>query len=76
MKPAIYHRSQDKSVASSREDAWIETALVWRYDRICGVASSREDAWIETLLKDVPPKGNPVASSREYAWIETRIPLS
>ena len=37
-------------VASSREDAWIET--VYQYERAIKdlVASSREDAWIETLI--------------------------
>ena len=36
-------------VASSREDAWIET-LITSHDIVnIGVASSREDAWIETV---------------------------
>ena len=51
-------------VASSREDAWIETmgfdldATVWH------VASSREDAWIETWQK-IPVK--PLKLSRPPA---------
>ena len=35
-------------VASSREDAWIETDRPWSKDDQGRVASSREDAWIET----------------------------
>ena len=35
-------------VASSREDAWIETTLVTGKMEYQRVASSREDAWIET----------------------------
>ena len=36
-------------VASSREDAWIETILCFLLLKSKLVASSREDAWIETL---------------------------
>ena len=35
-------------VASSREDAWIETLISGCLPLIMDVASSREDAWIET----------------------------
>ena len=35
-------------VASSREDAWIETSFVTSIGIFQLVASSREDAWIET----------------------------
>ena len=37
-------------VASSREDAWIETYLEKQREIGKRVASSREDAWIETDL--------------------------
>ena len=36
------------AVASSREDAWIETSLTVTCGLSVFVASSREDAWIET----------------------------
>ena len=50
-------------VASSREDAWIETCSPLNFCQLSQVASSREDAWIETttrialikLLKSRPP---------------------
>ena len=35
-------------VASSREDAWIETGVDIAQYAAAAVASSREDAWIET----------------------------
>ena len=38
------------NVASSREDAWIETVLSGSPAHKYTVASSREDAWIETLI--------------------------
>ena len=38
-------------VASSREDAWIETLQEERSCYAPEVASSREDAWIETAMK-------------------------
>ena len=42
--------AKEARVASSREDAWIETCrLAMR--RFRHVASSREDAWIETRVK-------------------------
>ena len=58
-------------VASSREDAWIETFFKKHLLSGKAVASSREDAWIETAV--LPPAGSThkVASSREDAWIET-----
>ncbi len=38
------------TVASSREDAWIETFKTQFESQKTRVASSREDAWIETIL--------------------------
>ena len=40
-------------VASSREDAWIETPLQIINSVAGDVASSREDAWIETLIEEL-----------------------
>ena len=37
-------------VASSREDAWIETLFAGLESHCKSVASSREDAWIETAI--------------------------
>ena len=37
-------------VASSREDAWIETIYLPIFHNRNHVASSREDAWIETVV--------------------------
>ena len=51
MKPQITAPEGGWQVASSREDAWIETldrSLVYT---AVTVASSREDAWIETLMR-------------------------
>ena len=42
--------SQNFPVASSREDAWIETWEDLAQYLVDEVASSREDAWIETTL--------------------------
>ena len=39
------------AVASSREDAWIETIGLFNFIICASVASSREDAWIETFYK-------------------------
>ena len=41
-------------VASSREDAWIETAIMMQTVQCKKVASSREDAWIETPVPALP----------------------
>ena len=49
----LFHRLDHRpAVASSREDAWIETALTATTSAVFAVASSREDAWIETLITD------------------------
>ena len=58
-------------VASSREDAWIETNPANKDEAMELVASSREDAWIETSLRNGTRVSVHVASSREDAWIET-----
>ena len=42
-------------VASSREDAWIETTLWHDEYADSDVASSREDAWIETIFPTTKP---------------------
>ena len=60
-----------RRVASSREDAWIETVVRLGLIFIGRVASSREDAWIETSIGSVTFESCAVASSREDAWIET-----
>ena len=58
-------------VASSREDAWIETIADTSVVCCITVASSREDAWIETVFLMSFLVTLTVASSREDAWIET-----
>ena len=60
-------------VASSREDAWIETVPQITAPEGGWVASSREDAWIETKSDTGAPVAIRVASSREDAWIETDL---
>ena len=70
LKRSMRLQSRLWSVASSREDAWIETIVVSMEALVKGVASSREDAWIETLSSN-HLTDNKVASSREDAWIET-----
>ena len=71
MKPNFDAKIFEEIVASSREDAWIETVLSVLLQFLQIVASSREDAWIETASDATTPQGNLVASSREDAWIET-----
>ena len=54
-------------VASSREDAWIETRGMRNSVPRLHVASSREDAWIETLIRrflDSMPESRPPARTR------------
>ena len=54
-------------VASSREDAWIETLCTAPHKRRIQVASSREDAWIETFfdkIKATVPGSRPPARTR------------
>ena len=48
MKLLSRQTSKLRNVASSREDAWIETLLKRDFGIDTNVASSREDAWIET----------------------------
>ena len=57
-------------VASSREDAWIETQ---RRDRLLSASESRPPARTRGLKQEVGNGRSPavVASSREDAWIET-----
>ena len=71
LKLLLYHNAFLSSVASSREDAWIETCSDGALSRWNTVASSREDAWIETTLPTTIRAESVVASSREDAWIET-----
>ena len=62
---------RNSEVASSREDAWIETDQQKEVKNEKKVASSREDAWIETKIGGDLCGKVLVASSREDAWIET-----
>ena len=63
LKQQGFQYQQAPQVASSREDAWIETGTEEKLGRLDEVASSREDAWIETgeilkspeLLRSRPP---------------------
>ena len=48
LKPKQIKADPAVVVASSREDAWIETCMIRRPEMPEHVASSREDAWIET----------------------------
>ena len=61
------YNNRKSIVASSREDAWIETIIFVPFCKILYVASSREDAWIETsssLASSTVPLSRPPARTR------------